>query len=65
MEAGQQRVRPARRAEAAGRRWWRQLETLAVALGREVDAGGAAEGGDGEGAGAGRGGTVLGSGTAR
>ena len=30
---------------AAGRQRWRRLGTLAVALGREVDAGGAAGGG--------------------
>ena len=43
--AGQRRVRPAGRAAAAGRQRWRRLGTLAVALGREVDAGGATGGG--------------------
>ena len=38
-------------AAAAGRQRWRRLGTLAVALGREVDAGGAAGGGGREGCG--------------
>ena len=44
-EAGPRRVRPAGRASAAGRQRWQRLGTLAVALGREGDAGGAAGGG--------------------
>ena len=64
-EAGQRRVRPAGCAVAAGRQRWRRLGTLAVALGREVDAGGAAGGGGRRGRGRGRRGDGEGGGRVR